>query len=200
MAAVLLTGTARPWQRPLAEQLRERGHVVTLDADARYDLAVVDALDDRQLQVLTRLRPHAPCAILAVTIAADAAEVLERYALGADDCVNAIVPVAPLAAAAHWLATHPTPTGPDRLLPVERRLLAALSEADGHGLSAAELTGRVWGPLRPDTAAPLRVHLAHLRRRFPDDIRVIRDGNGWRACAGTGAATASRHRTDRRAA
>jgi two-component system KDP operon response regulator KdpE len=136
---------------------------------------------------LRRLRKHVTAPVV---VAVEAADFLDRVALynaGAADCLTGQSVTDHLADSVGiltgWLR-HPAWTaagaiGTDLhrrgapLLPIQRRLLAALLSQPGHPLPRATLLARVWGTHRTREEPILRLHLGLLRRRLSNI-------DGWR--------------------
>jgi two-component system KDP operon response regulator KdpE len=154
------------------------------------------------------LRAATDAALVAVVREAEFLDCVDIYDAGADDCLvepvtvdHLVQGVAALARARRTAVPGaPSPEGhtsigddhgaddskrlPARLLPIERRILDALSHRPGRAVTRRQLLDDVWGPARRRDESYLRFYLTMLRRKLEHSQpgwRLITDvGGGYR--------------------
>jgi two-component system, OmpR family, KDP operon response regulator KdpE len=137
---------------------------------------------DVATETVMALRAGSSAAIVAVVREAGFLERVAVYDAGADDCLvepvtaGQVVDSVTVLLRAGPPAPDSDPAGSIRgLLPIERRILAVLSQRADGMVTRQQLVGEVWGPGRGAEAALLRLYLALLRRK----LERARPGQGW---------------------
>ena len=146
-------------------------------------------------QVLRSLRETSTVPVIMLTARSDESEILQGFALGADDYVVKPFSFAQLEARIQavlarttrgpvedtrlltagdlqvHLDAHRVRKGKDliKLTPTEFRLLVALMEQPGRVLSSEEIVRKVWGPQFAAESDYVRRYVWHLRRKLEDN-------------------------------
>ena len=203
----------------LARGLRRSGYAVDLvtDGGAALDQAAINHYDvillDRDLPVVhgdevcrTLVREGTAARVLMLTAAGTVKELVDGFALGADDYLPKPFAFAELLARVEALARRTTPAVPPllsvgevdidtarrmvtragrpvRLTLKEYGVLAELARARGAVVSAEDLMERVWDEHADAFSNAVRVTMVGLRRKLgePPVIETLR-GAGYRLC------------------